>query len=103
MKDPSIARNMRQSDLVVDDDKLSMAAKGAFLVLDLLGKRASVTQLAEFTSDSAGALRNFVQELRTAGYVTLDNDTVAVRPREKFGLLESTGGPGSSGPQDSCS
>lgn len=91
MKDPSIARTMRQSDLVVDDDKLSMAAKGVFLVLDLLGKNTSVAQLAEYTTDSPGTLRRFIAELREAGYVTLEGDTVAVRPREAFGLLPNSG------------
>lgn len=96
MKDPSISRTMRQSDQVVDDDKLSMAAKGTFLVLDLLGKHTSVAQLADFTSDAPVALYRFVAELRDAGYVTLEGDIVAVRSREAFGVLQSAGEAGNS-------
>lgn len=78
-------QNMRFSDIVLDDARLSMAAKGVFATLGLLGNDCEVEALARHTSDGGGALAAALQELSEAGYVTLDERRVRVSRPGSFG------------------
>jgi hypothetical protein len=79
-------RQLRFSDLVTDDEKLSLHAKGAFVVLDLLGSEATVGQLAEKTSADGEVVRRALTELAEAGYVTLTADVIRISSPAAFGL-----------------
>lgn len=86
MNHPGGRRQLRFSDLVTDDEKLSLAAKGAFVLLDLLGSEASVEQLTEKTSDDAVAVQRALSELIKAGYATLSAGVIRISSPAAFGL-----------------
>jgi hypothetical protein len=86
MKYAGTGRKVRFSDMVTNDEKLSLAAKGAFLLLDLLGSEATLQELQGKTSDSLRELSGALEELSEAGYISLASGQVQVRPPETFGL-----------------
>ena len=78
--------NMRFSDIVLDDPELSMAAKGVFAILGLLGSGARTEALAQHARDEADAVSAAVEELVRAGYVRLEGEAVHVNRPGSFGL-----------------
>jgi hypothetical protein len=86
MKYAGAGQQVRFSDLVTDDEKLSLAAKGAFLVLDLLGNDVTLDRLLTKTADRQDAVRRAVDELVAAGYVRLASGSLSKVPPAEFGL-----------------
>jgi hypothetical protein len=80
------ATKTRFSDIVLDDARLSMAAKGLFLTLGFLGNSATFSQLERHCKDSKEALVGSLEELRQVEYVSLENDVISVKDASSFGL-----------------
>lgn len=79
-------QNMRFSDVVIDDAKLSLAAKGLFTALGFLGNGCTVADISKRTSDSESAVRAAIDELVRAGYVEIEDDAVHTKRTGNFGL-----------------
>lgn len=77
---------MRFSDIVIDDAKLSMTAKGVFVTVGLLGSGCKVADLASRTASTDEALDEALQELVEGGYVTLEDGTIHIQGAATFGL-----------------
>jgi hypothetical protein len=80
-------QNMRFSDIVIDDPNLSLAAKGVFATLGLMGNSCAVAELANRTSDGERAVRAALSELERAGYVEVIDETVRVQSAGSFGVV----------------
>jgi hypothetical protein len=80
------ATKTRFSDIVLDDNRLSMAAKGLFLTLGFLGNSCTLAQLQSRCADSEVALRRSLDELCKVEYVSLEGDTISVKSASSFGL-----------------
>jgi hypothetical protein len=80
------ATKTRFSDIVLDDSRLSMAAKGVFLTLGFMGNSCTLSQLMQRCSDSKEKLEDCIKELRQAEYITLEGDTVAIKAASSFGI-----------------
>jgi hypothetical protein len=80
------ATKTRFSDIVLDDSRLSMAAKGLFLTLGFLGNSATLSQLMRHCADSKEGLERSLGELREVEYVSLEGDTISVKSASSFGL-----------------
>lgn len=80
------ATKTRFSDIVLDDVRLSMAAKGLFLTLSFLGNSATLEQLRTHCSDSDMGLRVALEELRQVEYITVEGEQIAVKAAASFGL-----------------
>jgi DNA-binding transcriptional ArsR family regulator len=80
-------QNMRFSDIVIDDPKLSLAAKGVFSMLGLMGNSCSVDELTERTSDGEPTVRAALDELERAGYVEVAEGLVRVQSAGSFGVV----------------
>jgi DNA-binding transcriptional ArsR family regulator len=78
---------MRFSDIVIDDPNLSLAAKGVFSTLGLMGNSCAVAELASRTSDGERAVRAALSELERAGYVEVRDETVRVQSSGSFGVV----------------
>ena len=74
-----VTQNMRFSDIVVDDPKLSLAAKGLFAALGFIGDGCLVSDLLTHTSDDERQLREALDELVRAGYVSVEEDSVRLQ------------------------
>lgn len=77
---------LRYSDIVLDDAKLSMAAKGVFVTVGFLGSGCPVASLQAHTADSPESLQRALDELERAGYVSLCEGAVHIRSAQQFGL-----------------
>ena len=86
MKTSGPGANMRLSDIVIDDATLSMAAKGVFVTVGLLGDGCAVTALENRSKDGASAVARALKELITAGYVTLNEGKVFFKGPGDFGM-----------------
>lgn len=82
-------RRMRASDIVIDDERLSLAAKGAFVTIALLGNGCGVEELLERCRDGAGQVEAALQELVKLRYVRLDGSTVHFEDSDRFGMPEA--------------
>jgi hypothetical protein len=80
------ATKTRFSDIVLDDARISMAAKGLFLTLGFLGNSCTLTQLKTHCADSEESLRRTLEELRTVEYISLEGETIAVKAPASFGV-----------------
>lgn len=79
--------NMRRSDIVLDDSRISMAAKGVFATLNLLGNEARVEELGERCNDSPAAVAQALEELRAHGYIEISGSELVTLPEGgRFGL-----------------
>ena len=79
------ASKMRVGDIVLDDPAISLAAKGVFVTVGLLGGSCDLAQLASHCADD-GALRAAVEELAEHSYVSLQGDQVQLRDLASLGL-----------------
>jgi hypothetical protein len=80
-------QNMRFSDIVIDDPNLSLAAKGVFSMLGLMGNSCAITDLTNRTSDGGQAVRAALGELEEAGYVEVVDGEVHVQSAGSFGVV----------------
>jgi hypothetical protein len=80
------ATKTRFSDIVLDDVRLSMAAKGLFLTLSFLGNSATLEQLRTHCSDSESGLRAALEELRQVQYITMEAEQITVKAAASFGI-----------------
>jgi hypothetical protein len=76
----------RFSDIVLDDNRISMSAKGLFLTLGFLGNSCSLEQLRAHCCDSEASLQRSLNELRQVEYITLENGIIAVKAASSFGI-----------------
>ena len=79
---------MRFSDIVIDDPGISMAAKGVFSTLGLMGNSCSVAELASRTKDKQQAVQAALRELENAGYVEVVDGMVHVHSAGSFGMIK---------------
>jgi hypothetical protein len=80
------ATKTRFSDIVLDDNRLSMAAKGLFLTLGFMGNSCTFAQLMDHCADSKDVLERAVAELCQVEYVTLEDGVISVKAAASFGL-----------------
>ena len=78
---------MRFSDIVIDDPGISMAAKGVFSTLGLMGNRCSIAELASRTRDRQQDVQAALRELEDAGYVKVAEGIVEVLSAGNFGVI----------------
>lgn len=90
--EPSVNRPIRASDIVCADSDLSLAAKGLFALVGLLGPDCSLTEISARTTDPPEFLAMVLNELQSAGYVTVVADHVTVTPPGRFGVGLSVAG-----------
>lgn len=83
-----MGQNMRFSDIVIDDPGISLAAKGVFATLGLMGNSCSIAELAARTNDKQQELRAALGELERAGYVKVVDGTVEVHSAGSFGMIK---------------
>jgi hypothetical protein len=81
------ATKTRFSDIVLDDPRLSMAAKGLFVTLGFLGNACTLEQLEAHCSDTKAHLQSSLNELRQVGYVSLEGDVISVKAAASFGIV----------------
>lgn len=79
-------QNMRFSDVVIDDAKLSLAAKGVFTALGFLGNGCTVADISKRTADGEDVVRAALDELVREGYIDVEDDTVHTKRTGNFGL-----------------
>ena len=79
---------MRFSDIVIDDPGISMAAKGVFSTLGLMGNSCSVAELASRTRDRQQVVQAALEELEQAGYVKVVDGMVHVHSAGSFGVIQ---------------
>jgi hypothetical protein len=80
------ATKTRFSDIVLDDARLSMAAKGLFLTLSFLGNSATMEQLKVHCSDAEGGLWTALEELRQVQYIIIEAEQISVKAAASFGI-----------------
>lgn len=80
---------MRSSDIVIDDERLSLAAKGVFVTVTLLGNGCRVDEIARRCRDSASNVDKALRELTGLRYVRLDDGAVHLEDAPRFGMPES--------------
>jgi len=79
-------RPLRASDIVCADQDLSLAAKGMFALITLLGPDCTLSDMTAYTTDPQEFLAMVLNELQSAGYVTVAADQVTVLPPGRFGV-----------------
>lgn len=81
-----MSTNTRFSDIVLEDAKLSMSAKGVFVSIGFLGNGCKLEKLLNRTTDSTAAVLKALEELLKAGYIEMDaNKTIHVKSPAVFG------------------
>ncbi len=75
---------MRFGDIVLDDNRISLAAKGVFAVIGFLGGACTLTEVAAHCSDEGG-LEPTLEELVKRGYVSVHENVITVRDAADFG------------------
>lgn len=76
----------RHSDMVLDDAKLSLSAKGLFVSIAYLGNRCKLANLTRHCSDDFNEIEFCLEELINSGYVELNSDEVSIKPAASFGV-----------------
>ncbi len=79
------ATKTRFSDIVLDDGRISMSAKGLFLSLGFLGNSCTLAQLKAHCRDSEAELLVTLNELRQVEYIALENETISIKSASSFG------------------
>lgn len=77
---------MRSSDIVIDDDRLSLSAKGVFVVVTLLGNGCRVVEVASRCRDSAGNVESALHELVQLRYLRVDAGRIQLEDAPHFGI-----------------
>lgn len=68
------------------DPQLSLAAKGLFALVGMLGTRCTLAEVATRTTDPPEFVAMVLDELQGAGYVSVTDDCVTVLPPGRFGV-----------------
>ncbi len=85
-----MSSNTRLSDVVLEDAKLSMTAKGAFVSIGFFGNGCKLEQLVNACTDSSESIAQAIAELEQAGYVNFDEDkAIHITTPSSFGALGS--------------
>lgn len=80
--------NTRFSDIVLDDATISMAAKGIFVTVGFLGNGCTFTRLTEHSRETVDTIKQAVEELVNAGYVTVEEgEKLFIRTAPEFGIM----------------
>ncbi len=79
---------MRSSDIVIDDERLSLAAKGVFGSVTLLGNGCRVRDIARHCRDAPASVEAALQELEQFRYVRVEDGAVHVEEAPRFGIPE---------------
>jgi hypothetical protein len=80
------ATKTRFSDIVLDDQRISMAAKGLFLTLGFLGNSCTLVQLRGHCRDSEAELLRSLAELRQVEYITVEAEQIMIKSPSAFGV-----------------
>jgi hypothetical protein len=80
------ATKTRFSDIVLDDQRISMAAKGLFLTLGFLGNSCTLAQLRGHCRDSEAELLRSLAELRQVEYITVEAEQIMIKSPSAFGV-----------------
>ena len=80
---------MRSSDIVIDDERLSLAAKGVFVTVTLLGNGCRVEEIARHCRDGAANVETALQELTRLRYVRVEDGAVRLEDAPRFGIPEA--------------
>jgi hypothetical protein len=80
---------MRASDIVIDDERLSLSAKGVFVTVTLLGNGCRVQDIARHCRDVPSNVEAALQELLRLRYVRMDDDAVRLEEAPRFGMPEA--------------
>ncbi len=80
---------MRSSDIVIDDERLSLAAKGVFVTVTLLGNGCRIEEIARHCRDDADLLTEALQELTRFRYVRVDRGAIRLEEAPYFGVPEA--------------
>ena len=81
----AVNRPIRASDIVCADGDLSLAAKGLFALVGLLGPDCSLSEVGARTTDPPEFVAMVLNELQSAGYVTVADQHVRITPPGRFG------------------
>ena len=76
----------RFGDIVLDDLTIGMRAKGIFVTIGFLGNGCSVDAIIQQSTDTAQEAEAALAELVKAGYVSVDDAQVTIRPAATFGI-----------------
>lgn len=80
---------MRSSDIVIDDERLSLAAKGVFVTVTLLGNGCRIEEIERHCRDGGDQVADALQELTRLRYVRVDRDAVRLEDAPYFGIPEA--------------
>jgi len=80
---------MRSSDIVIDDERLSLAAKGVFVTVTLLGNGCRADEVARRCRDSAGNVEAALQELTRLRYLRMEEGAIHLEEAPRFGIPEA--------------
>jgi len=76
----------RHSDMVLDDSRLSLSAKGLFVTISYLGNKCKLSNLNKHCNDDYQEISKSLKELIDLGYVKLEVDEVSIKPAATFGV-----------------
>ena len=81
-----LKRPIRASDIVCDDPGLSLAAKGMFALVGLLGPSCTLADIGERTTDPPEFIVMVLDELQCAGYLNVTDQQITVPLSGRFGV-----------------
>ena len=81
-----LKRPIRATDIVCDDPGLSLAAKGMFALVGLVGPGCTLADLSERTTDPPEFIAMVLDELPQAGYLNVTDERITVPPSGRFGV-----------------
>jgi len=76
----------RHSDMVLDDSRLSLSAKGLFVTVAYLGNKCKLSNLTKYCNNDFQEITSGLKELVNSGYLKLEADEVSVKPAATFGV-----------------
>ena len=83
---PLVSLATRHSDMVLDDSRLSLSAKGLFVTIAYLGNKCKLSNLSKHCSNDYQEITSSLKELINSGFVKLEADEVSIKPAATFGV-----------------
>ncbi len=77
-------RGIRASDIVTDDERLSLAAKGLFALIGFMGNGCTLQDVENRTTDPPEFVQMVLDELLRVGYIDVTDRIVRIRRPEEF-------------------